>query len=67
MFQTEVKVKGSILKGQITGNWSKIRLSEISNSTVTFSESDLDELVKELTAIRDKVVEMNSKHSKLTF
>lgn len=64
MFTNEVKVKGESLKGQIIGNWSRnsyfaFKLKEISNSSMTFEEEDLNELIAELTEIRDKVEEMN--------
>lgn len=64
MFSEEVKVRGNVIKGQITGNWSKksyfaFKLKEISNSSMTFGEEDLNELIAELTEIRDKIEEMN--------
>ena len=65
MFLNEVKVKGGIFKGQITGNWSKnshyaLTLSKVSVST--FSESDLNKAIEELILIRDMVADMNKKH-----
>lgn len=64
MFTDEVKVRGSVLKGQIIGNWSNnsyfaFKLKEIANSSATFGEEDLNELIIELTQIRDRVEKMN--------
>jgi hypothetical protein len=64
MFVKEYSVKGKSVKGQIISNWSTksyyaLKLKEIGT---TLGEHDLDELISELTAIRDKVMELNIKH-----
>jgi hypothetical protein len=64
MFAKEYNVKGNSVKGQIISNWSSksyyaLKIKEISN---TLSENDLDELISELTSIRDKVMKLNIEH-----
>lgn len=66
MFNQEFKVKGKSANGQIIGNWSNksyyaFKLKEV--STLTLGEKDLDELILELQAIRDKVQQLNLEHA----
>lgn len=65
MFVKEYSVKGKSVKGQIISNWSSksyyaLKLKEIGT---TLSENDLNELINELTEIRDKVMKLNIEHN----
>jgi hypothetical protein len=66
MFVKEYNVKGQSVKGQIISNWSSksyyaLKLKDI--GSLTYGEKDLDELIIELQAIRDKVKDLNYEHA----